>query len=117
MTTYHFDEEYDGPQDAFDRFWKPIVCDPQGFFTPDAVKAELHDYLMLLEYVPKVYSEVTGGRICKPYTHPHHVTSAADDHYQMIFREDMKDLYDTLAVCQTLDEALEQFREWTGINV
>ena len=36
---------------------------------------ELSDYSMLLEFVPIVYMEVTGGRISKPNTLPFEIIS------------------------------------------
>lgn len=50
----------------FQEFWKDIVCNEDGTLNPIAVKNELRDFSFMLEQVPKVYSEVTGGRLSYP---------------------------------------------------
>lgn len=50
----------------FQEFWKDIVCNDDGTLNPIAVKNELSDYSFLLEQVPSVYSEITGGRLSYP---------------------------------------------------
>lgn len=50
----------------FQEFWKDIVCNDDGTLNPVAVKNELSDYSFILDQVPKVYSEVTGGRLSYP---------------------------------------------------
>lgn len=50
----------------FQEFWKDIVCNDDGTLNPVAVKNELSDYSFMLDQVPKVYSEVTGGRLSYP---------------------------------------------------
>lgn len=66
------------PDETFAKFWAPIVC-PNGVWDHDAVKAELHDYAMLLESVPEVYCHITGGRISKPNTIASAVIAEHDD--------------------------------------
>lgn len=107
---------YNTPQEAFDGFWKPIVCDPAGFFEPDAVKAELYDYLRVLENVPKVYDYVTGSRCTKPLTDAQVVMSLSDDYHEELHKDLMTDIYDALKTCNTLDQALETFRDLTGVS-
>ena len=55
-------------QEAWD-FWRPIVA-PAGVLLRNRVKAELHDYLLLLDTLPRVYSDLSGGAISDPHTHP-----------------------------------------------
>lgn len=54
-------------QVVFEDFWASIVC-PGGEWDVDQVKRELHDFHMMLTEVPKVYYEITQGRISKPHT-------------------------------------------------
>lgn len=54
-------------QATFDEFWRGIVM-PDGRWDLGQVMRELHDYHDLLDEVPKVYMEVTGGMISKPNT-------------------------------------------------
>ena len=48
-------------------FWKPIFGF-FGLFNFRQVKREFHDFHICIENVPKVYMEVTRGRISKPNT-------------------------------------------------
>lgn len=70
----------EGPdvEEIFAEFWAPIVC-PDGVWDHDAVKAELHDYAVLLESVPKVYCHITHNRISKPNTIAAAVIAEHDD--------------------------------------
>lgn len=51
----------------FQEFWKDIVCNDDGTLNPIAVKNELSDYSFILDQVPKVYSEITDGRLSYPH--------------------------------------------------
>lgn len=53
-------------EQRFQEFWKDIVCNDDGTLNTIAVKNELSDYSFILDQVPKVYSEVTGGRLSYP---------------------------------------------------
>lgn len=55
------------------------VVRPDGSIDPELVARELHDYEMLLDFVPKVYQHVTGGRVSKPNTRPEAVIAEHDD--------------------------------------
>lgn len=68
-------------------FWRELVCDEEGNLRLSAVKAELHDYGLLLDQVPRVYDHVSGGRITKPFTPLHEILSAADEHYAQLYGE------------------------------
>src|SRR6476646_3900941 len=61
-----------------EQFWGPIIT-PNGRLDLDQVKRELHDYHTLLEEVPKVYCELTGGAISKPNTAADAVIAMHDD--------------------------------------
>lgn len=50
---------------TYNEFWRDIVENPGGEFNKDQFMRELADYHHLLENVPKVYSEVTGGTLSK----------------------------------------------------
>lgn len=56
---------YDVEQ-VYQDFWKEIICDKDGNINIEKVKNELHDYYIMLEEVPKVYSEITDGLLSKP---------------------------------------------------
>ena len=56
----------DADRERFADFWDSIVM-PNGEWDHDQVVRELLDYETLLTEVPKVYCEVTGGRMSKPH--------------------------------------------------
>jgi hypothetical protein len=66
--------------EEFKDFWVPIIFDAKnGRLNLEQLKKELYDYSMLLENVPKVYCEVSGGKISKPNTDPEEVILAFND--------------------------------------
>lgn len=77
---------------TFAEFWEDIVGLPGGIIDVEQVKRELHDYKMLLDSVPLVYSHVTGNRISKPNTHPDAVIAEADEHYERLCAEDREEV-------------------------
>lgn len=108
--------EWETPQQAFDEFWKPIVCDPQGFFNPEAIKNELFDYVRIMDNVTRVYDYATGCRVTKPLTHVNVVTQKIDEHHEEVMKDHLQDLYDIMKHCATLDQALEEFREYADVG-
>lgn len=54
------------PEEVYQEFWKSIICDKDGNVDVEQVKKELCDYYYMLQEVPSVYSEVTGGMLSKP---------------------------------------------------
>lgn len=74
----------DGDQDRPDHYlsvyedvWKSIVENEDGTLNVDQVKRELSDYAGLLDEVPKVYMEISGGRISYPNTYASSVLGEA----------------------------------------
>ena len=53
-------------EEVYQDFWKKIICDENGNVDVEQVKKELCDYYHMLQEVPRVYSEVTGGMLSKP---------------------------------------------------
>jgi hypothetical protein len=70
-------------------FWTNIVY-PEGA-TAEQVQNELNDYHTILDNVSKVYDHITGGRISKPNTLAYEVISVADDYYDELKSEDVKE--------------------------
>ena len=46
---------------VWQEFWKDIVCDKNGNIDLEQIKKELYDFHTVMQEVPKVYSEITGG--------------------------------------------------------
>jgi hypothetical protein len=65
--------------ETYDEFWREIVENNDRALNRDQIMRELHDYRVLLEEVPKVYDEVTGGRLSKPNTAACHVIDAVTE--------------------------------------
>ena len=70
-------------EQVFQEFWADIVCNEDGSINMEQVKKELSDYSFMLDEVPKVYSEVTGGLLSKPNYYAESVLS--------VFRERFED--------------------------
>lgn len=71
---------YDVEQ-IYQDFWKEIICDKDGNIDIEKVKNELHDYYIMLEEVPKVYSEITDGILSNPLYDAETVLSFFRDKY------------------------------------
>ena len=71
----NFTETSPEVEKVWDEFWKELVCDPDGRVNIPQVKKELYDYHNMLEEIPKVFCEVTGGNISKPNTKAFEVIS------------------------------------------
>lgn len=73
-------EKKRGERREFDEeFWLRLVTDEDGALSKEKVLAELHDYSVPLDIVPKVYDEVTGGHASKPFTVPEVVCWLVED--------------------------------------
>lgn len=81
------DKWADDVQKNWSEFWEPIVA-PKGIVDLELIKLELSDYRMMLNFVPRVYDHVTGGRISKPNTDPDVVCSVADDYRNDLINSD-----------------------------
>lgn len=55
---------YDVEQ-VYQEFWKDIICDADGNIDVEQIKKELCDFYKMIQEVPKVYCEVTGGMLSK----------------------------------------------------
>jgi hypothetical protein len=85
-------------------FWKSVYED--GITSKD-VENEMADFHFMLNEVPKVYMEVTGGLLSKPNYHASDVISAFNNHVEDLFKEDIESLQAKLTVAV---KALEEIR-------
>ena len=53
-------------EQVYQEFWKDIICNEDGSINIEQLKKELHDYSRVLDNVPAVYCEVTGGLLSYP---------------------------------------------------
>lgn len=80
------------PEQVWKDFWFPLCTTPSGAVDMDQIKRELHDYALLINWVPKVYMHVTGGRVSYPTTWPSSVISVHDDHVTDLVDAQAKEL-------------------------
>lgn len=53
-------------EQCYQEFWKDIICKEDGSIDIEQLKKELYDYNRVLDNVPAVYCEVTGGLLSYP---------------------------------------------------
>lgn len=68
-------------EQVYQEFWKDIICDADGNIDVEQVKKELRDFYVMIQEVPKVYSEVTGGMLSKCLYDAEYVLSFFDEKY------------------------------------
>ena len=103
----------------FQEFWKDIVCNDDGTLNPIAVKNELSDYNFILDQVPKVYSEVTGGRLSYPNYEAETVLQIFRDEFanKIIALECLSDDWDDItADCETNADYKQALFEYLNIS-
>lgn len=71
-------------------FWKNIIY-TDGKLDEHKVLNELHDYKFLMESVPEVYMEVTGGKVSKQNTMPDVVIDLFHDYVNELIKENYED--------------------------
>ena len=82
---------------VFNEFWVPIIFDlDNGRLNLEQLKKELFDYSILMDNVPKVYMEITRGRISKPNTLADAVIGEYNNHVQELIDEAIKEYDETL---------------------
>lgn len=57
-------------------FWREVLGEHP---TPEQIEAELHDFYILIQEVPKVYDEVTNGRFTKPTTAAEYIIARVEE--------------------------------------
>lgn len=53
-------------EQCYQEFWKGIICNEDGSINIEQLKKELYDYSRVLDNVPAVYCEITGGLLSYP---------------------------------------------------
>lgn len=90
--------------------WKEIVY-KNGKLDEKQVFKELHDFGIMLEEVPKVYCEITGGLLSKPLYNAETVIAEFNEknYDKKITQDDVKDMLDN---CRTLEELQTELRDY-----
>ena len=106
-------------EQIYQEFWKDIICKEDGSIDIDAVKCELADYHRMLQEVPTVYSEVTGGILSKPLYKAEFVLSYFREKYydKAIVVDYIADDWDDItADCETNEDYKKAVFEYLGIE-
>lgn len=98
-------------EEVYNDFWKSIV-EVDGKLDIEAVKNELHDFHHMLEEVPKVYMEVSSGRISKPNTYAFEVISEFNElHWRKdTIQDDVRDILENADL--TAEEKLSEIVDY-----
>lgn len=74
----------------WETFWKPLLM-TNGKFDEEKIKNEIHDYDFIIEQLPKVYCEVTGGLLSKHFYQAETVISAFEDYVDLLIKSALAD--------------------------
>lgn len=98
-------------EEVYKDFWKPLV-EIDGEINVEAVKNELHDFHHMLEEVPKVYMEVSGGRISKPNTYAFEVIGEFNNNHwrKDTIQDDVRDILENADL--TAEEKLSEIVDY-----
>jgi len=90
--------------------WKNLVS-KKGKINESLVLDELEDYGIMLEEVPKVYCEITGGLLSKPLYHAETVLAEFEDRFydKAITGDDVADM---IKRSKTLAELVEELKDY-----
>lgn len=77
-------EKENDVEEKWNSFWKEIILNEDGTVNLEQVKKELFDFSFMLEQVPKVYYEITGGFLSKPNYYAVDVINKADEYYEKL---------------------------------
>jgi hypothetical protein len=100
-------------------FWKTVICNEDGTINVNQLKLELSDYYFMLNEVPKVYSEVTGGMLSKPHYYADGVIQEFNERYgNKAFAVDClaDDWDDITEECNTNKEYKKAIFEYLGVK-
>jgi hypothetical protein len=94
-------------------WWRDIIYNPDGTLNEDAILAELSDFKFMIEEVPKVYSEITGGMLSKPNYHASGVLQAHEEHLEELIAEMQhevaREVIEMLEAGHTKDDILKEY--------
>lgn len=77
--------------DDFKKWLDNTIYTVDGLINIKRIEQELHNYYMLLNQIPKVYYHITCGKILDSFTDPKKVCDVADNYYNEIAMESLKD--------------------------
>jgi len=104
----------DKSREQSDNFWYDLIH-TNGKLDEEKVLDELSDYYNLLDEVPEVYLEVSGGMISKPNTRAFEVINEFHRQFESkgITRDDVRDIVNS---CKTLEDLQETLSEYFDLD-
>lgn len=106
---------HDDYEKVYQDYWKDII-EPNGKVDLDQVKKELADFYLLIREVPKVYTEITGGKLSYPNYDSNTVIQQYEIHMEYMFEQyyadDYKDEIKSLTeYVEELEETIERLED------
>lgn len=104
---------------VWQEFWAEIVCNEDGSINMEQVKEELCAFHFMINEVPKVYCEVTGGLLSKPNYYAESVLSVFRERYAdkaWAIRLLPDDWDDVTADCVTNEDYKKAIFEYLGVD-
>lgn len=99
---------------TYNEFWKDIV-EKDGKLNKDQIMRELSDFSFMLDQVPKVYCEVSGGMISKTNTYAYEVIEEFNERFldKAITQDDLRDMVED---CKTKKELVDEIKDYFELN-
>lgn len=82
--------------------WKEIIENKDGSLNKEQIMKELFDYSIMLENVPIVYKEVTGGLLSKPHHSANSIICEFENYIERLIGRDLEDI-----VFSNMDEVIK----------
>lgn len=104
-------------EQVYQEFWKDIICNEDGSINVEQLKKELYDCSRMMDNVPIVYSEVTGGTLSYPtYKAETVVDIFREKYYDKAWAVDLlADDWDLItADCETNEDYKKAIFEYLG---
>jgi hypothetical protein len=84
--------DYQDYEQLWENHWKKNCTNLDGSINLDQIKRELSDYAFMLDQVPSVYSEVTGGTLSKTNYYSGGVIAAYENHVNELIKNHVQDI-------------------------
>jgi hypothetical protein len=93
-----------------EEFWKPLIY-TKGKLSERKVMNELYDYYFILQEVPKVYCDITGGLLSKPNYSAETILGEFNERFldKETTNEDVAEMIKTAKTLKELKEDLEDY--------
>lgn len=107
-------------EQCYQEFWKDIICNEDGSINIEQLKKELYDYSGVLDNVPAVYCEITGGMLSYPtYKSETVLNIFREKYYDKAWAVDLlADDWDLItAECETNEDYKKAIFDYLGTEV